>query len=50
MKNRSYDREFKLNAVKLYIESGKALGIIANDLGIPKSTLNTWVKEYKGSG
>ena len=33
MKNqRQYDREFKLNAVKLYRESGKSLAQLASDL------------------
>ena len=45
--NRKYDKEFKLNAVKLYQESGEKSGEIANNLGIPKSTLSTWIKEYE---
>ncbi len=40
MKNqRKYDREFKLNAVKLYLESGKSLSTQASDLGIPMEHL-----------
>jgi transposase-like protein len=51
MKNqRKYDREFKLSAVKLYQEAGKSLGKIATDLGIPTSTLATWIKEFKDNG
>ncbi len=51
MKNqRQYDREFKINAVKLYIESGKSLINQALDLGIPMSTLATWVKQFKEDG
>lgn len=51
MKNqRKYDREFKLNAVKLYRESGQKLSKIALDLGIPKSTLDSWVREFKDNG
>ncbi len=46
-KSRKYDKEFKINAVKLYRESGKQLDEIANNLGIPKSTLYTWLQEYK---
>jgi transposase-like protein len=45
--NRKYDKEFKLNAVKLYQESGKKCGEIAKNLGVPKSTLCTWIKEYE---
>jgi transposase-like protein len=51
MKNqRKYDREFKLNAVKLYRESGKSLGKLALDLGIPLPTLANWVKQFKEQG
>lgn len=44
-KQRKYDQEFKFNAVKLYHERGKNLGEVANNLGIPKSTLFSWVKQ-----
>lgn len=50
MSNRSYDREFKLNAVKLFREGNKSLKTIAEDLSLPPSTLNTWVKEFKEHG
>ncbi|MCB1113070.1 MAG: transposase, partial [Chlamydiia bacterium] len=51
MKNqRKYDQEFKVNAVKLYRESGKSVGKIAQDLGIPLTTLNQWVKQFKEHG
>jgi transposase-like protein len=51
MKNqRKYDREFKLNAVKLYRESGKSLIKVSQDLGIPLTTLAQWVKQFKDHG
>jgi len=51
MKNqRQYDREFKLNSIKLYRESGKSLVELASDLGIPMSTLAQWVKQFKEHG
>lgn len=50
MKSRKYDREFKLNSVKLYRESGKTLEEIGRDLGIPKTTLYTWIEEFKDHG
>jgi transposase-like protein len=51
MKNqRKYEREFKLNAVKLYRESGKSLGKIAEDLGIPMTTLAQWVTQFRDHG
>jgi len=49
-KSRKYDREFKLNAVKLYRESGKTLEEVSSNLGIPKTTLYTWVEEFKAHG
>ncbi len=51
MKNqRKYDREFKLNAVKLYREGSKGLGKVAEDLGIPMTTLAQWAKQFKEHG
>ena len=47
---RSYDREFKINAVKLWRESKKPKESIAKDLGIAKSTLATWVREMEREG
>jgi transposase-like protein len=51
MKNqRKYDREFKLNAVKLYREGNKSLVKLATDLGVPMTTLAQWVKQFKEHG
>ncbi|CDZ80325.1 Transposase [Candidatus Rubidus massiliensis] len=47
---RKYDREFKLNAVKLYCEGNKSLAVLASDLGIPMATLAAWVKQFKKNG
>jgi len=47
---RVYDREFKINSVKLYHESGKNLVEIAKRLGIPESTLRGWVKQFETEG
>ena len=49
-KPRKYDREFKFNAVKLYNERGKKLGEVADSLGIPKSTLYTWIQQMASEG
>ena len=49
-KQRKYDREFKLNAVKLYNESGKGLEAVSNNLGIPITTLAGWVKQSREHG
>ena len=47
---RTYDKEFKLNAVKLYITSGKSYSAISGELGIPVNTLVTWVRSHKKDG
>ncbi len=49
-KSKKYDREFKLNAVKIYHESGKSLNAIGMDLGIPMTTLATWAQQYEANG
>jgi transposase-like protein len=47
---RIYDKEFKLNAIKLFLESGRSYPKVSKELGIPFGTLATWVKEYKNTG
>lgn len=44
---RKYDKEFKINAVKLYEESGKTLGEIEDELGITRGNLHRWRKDLK---
>lgn len=58
MRSRSYDREFKMNAVMLLKDGKKGHNEICRDLGIPSSTFSGWVDQYdrdkensfKGSG
>jgi transposase len=50
MSTRNYDREFKLNAVKLYREGNKSLHQTSKDLGVPISTLSGWIKEFEAYG
>ena len=40
---RYYDEEFKSNAVSLYLNSGKTYPQLGKELGIPGSTLASWV-------
>jgi len=55
---RKYDQEFKLNAVKLYEQRGKKLLSVAKSLGVPVSSLHSWIaqherereKSFRGSG
>lgn len=42
-----YDKEFKLNAVKLSIDTKRSTASIARDLGIDAHTLYSWVREYR---
>jgi transposase-like protein len=47
MKNRrTYDRQFKIDAVKLLKESGKTATVIAGNLGIKRDLLSRWKKEF----
>lgn len=50
VKIRNYDKEFKLNAIKLHLKSGRGFKQNADELGIPLSTLVGWVDEYKKKG
>ena len=44
---RKYDKEFKVQAVKLLLESGKTTNEIADDLGINSGNLSRWKREYR---
>lgn len=41
-----YNKEFKLRAVKLCLESDKNAAEIARDLGVHQTTLSTWKQHY----
>ncbi len=47
---RSYDKEFKLNAIKLYLESGRSYKQIGDELGVPEATLAGSVGDDKKDG
>lgn len=42
-----YDKEFKINAVKLSMESGRTTASVARELGIDVTTLYVWQREYR---
>jgi transposase len=44
---RTYDSEFKRDAVKLVIQGGKKAAQVAKDLGIHENALYRWLKEYR---
>ena len=44
-KRRTFNREFKMEAVRLTRESGQSIGEIASSLGIWETVLRRWVKQ-----
>jgi len=49
MKNnkKKYDKEFKLNAIRFYEESGKKLSEVEEELGIGVGNLSRWRRELE---
>lgn len=45
MTRRKYDKEFKLDAVRL-VEDGKRIAEVARELDIAEQTLHNWVKKF----
>jgi transposase len=43
---RKYDREFKLEAVRLITDGGRRVTEVARDLGIHENLLYTWRQKY----
>ena len=43
---RTYDKEFKLSAVKLILEGDKSTASVARDLGINENSLHNWKRAY----
>jgi transposase len=46
MSRKTYDKEFKISAVKLVLDSGKSVDTVAKDLGISSNSLFNWKKQY----
>jgi len=46
-KHRSYDRQFKEEAVRLVIEGKRPVVEVARGLGIHENLLRTWKRKYK---
>ena len=47
----SYTKEFKLKAVKMYLDEGRSMEFIIKELGIKdRSYLRRWLKNYRESG
>jgi transposase len=49
-KRRKYTAEFKAEAVGLVEKTGKPMAVVGRDLGLPRSLLNTWVKQAQVDG
>jgi transposase len=47
---KQYDREFKLEAVRLLETSGKSANQLEKDLGIGKGNLSRWRREFAKEG
>lgn len=45
-KRRSYDKEFKLSAVKMITEGGMSLMQVSRYLGVNENSLHKWKKDY----
>lgn len=43
---REYPHEFKIQAIKRYLENGRRGKYTAKELGIPSSTLREWKNKY----
>ena len=47
---KQYDRQFKIDAVEYYLESGNPARVIAEHFGIRESTFYVWIRDYKKNG
>ena len=47
---KTYTKEFKLEAVRLVKSSGKSMSQIARDLGVSDSALSKWCKQWSDQG
>ena len=46
-RRKKYDKEFKLNAIKLFEESGRKQRDFENDLGIGSGCISHWKRQLK---
>lgn len=45
-----YDKQFKIDTVEHYLNSGQSARLIAKHFGICDKTFYCWIKEYKENG
>lgn len=43
---RSFDREFKINTVRLVIEEGRPVREVSRTAGIQENTLHRWISQF----
>lgn len=49
-KRRKYTREFKLDAVRMVVENELTLSEVAKNLGIDRSLVGNWKKQFEADG
>jgi len=49
-KRKQYNKEFKLEAVRLSLEQGHSVASVARDLGISQNALYKWKQQYQADG
>ena len=49
-KTRGYDKEFKLNAVNLFLSKDLSYRQLSEELDVPTSTLSGWVNQHQKDG
>jgi transposase len=47
---RTFDREFKINAINLHKTSGRSVRQLSQELSVPESTYGKWVQAGKADG
>jgi transposase len=47
-KGKTYTKEFREEAVRLTVTSGKSVAQVAKDLGVPLNTLHSWRAQARG--
>lgn len=45
-KRRKYEREFKLETVRLVIERGRSVAEVSRNLGVHENLIHKWKKQY----
>ena len=44
---RNYTAEYRQEAVRLVLDSGRAVAVVARELGVNEGTLGNWVNRYR---